>query len=417
MYRQDIELRGHIIDSMILPKIMDQIMDLGANFEIKDIRIGRTKHDPSYALISVEAATPALLEDALSIVRGLGAEVLDAEPVLLEKAPGDGLLPTGFYSTTNLVTLVRLNGTWVEVEGTEMDCAVVVDLDNTRARCVPLHRIRAGDNVVVGKQGIRVRPIERARHRELFSFMGSRVSPEHAKGVIIEEIAREVQECRQQGGRILAVVGPAVIHTGGGKYLARLIESGFINCLFAGNALATHDIEQALYGTSLGVRADGSQAPGGHCHHLRAINRIRQLGGIKAAVEQGVLRHGVMYTCVKREVPYVLAGSIRDDGPLPEVITDSLAAQDAMRAELSGVRVVLMLASMLHSIATGNLLPAHVRTVCVDINPSAVTKLTDRGSFQAVGLVSDVEWFLRELYHQLVRKPALETQPGSGTER
>jgi lysine-ketoglutarate reductase/saccharopine dehydrogenase-like protein (TIGR00300 family) len=284
-----------------------------------------------------------------------------------------------------------------------MDCGIVIDPEGAAARCVPMISVRKGDRVVVGRQGTRVCPPEaEIRKHELFEFMASPVSSERPKAVSVREIAHAMRKTRETSDKVLAVLGPAVVHTGGSELVARLVRMGFVNVLFAGNALATHDIEQAFYGTSLGVSLDkGLPTHEGHEHHLRSINTIRRLGGIKMAVETGKLTSGIMFECVKRDVPFVLAGSIRDDGPLPEVITDSLEAQDAMRRLIPGIGFCLMVATTLHSIAVGNLLPAWVKVACIDISPATVTKLMDRGSTQTVGIVSDAEPFLRALVNEL----------------
>ncbi len=401
-YTQEIELQGHIIDSMILPQIMDEVMDRGGNFIIQEFRVGRVKTEQSYARIELQADSPEVLEILITHARRLGATVPRVEQVLTEPAPADGVFPEGFYSTTNLETLVMINGNWVPVAHPEMDLGIVVDPEAGTARTCPLADVRKGEQVVVGERGVRVIPLERPRgngHKEVFAFMGSAVSSEKPKAVIIKEIASQMKAIRERGGRIIAVAGPAVTHTGSAPMMVKLIEEGYVSCLFAGNALATHDIEAAFFGTSLGVSlAEGTQTEGGHQHHIRAINRIRRAGGIGQAVEQGLLTKGIMHACVKHGVPYVLCGSIRDDGPLPDVITDVIEAQRRMRAEIhKGVDMALMISTMLHSIAVGNLLPASVTTVCVDINPAVATKLADRGSFQAIGLVADAEGFLTQL--------------------
>jgi lysine-ketoglutarate reductase/saccharopine dehydrogenase-like protein (TIGR00300 family) len=272
-----------------------------------------------------------------------------------------------------------------------------------RAETIPMHRVRRGDLIVVGHAGVKVAPIDRSPERSVFEFMASSVSSEKPKAVLIREMAAHIKTARAAGGKVLVVAGPAVIHTGAGGHLERLVAAGYVHILFAGNALAAHDIEQALYGTSLGMSLDaGMPVDEGHEHHLRAINTIRRVGGIKPAVAQGILKRGIMHACVVHGVDYVLAGSIRDDGPLPDVITDAVKAQDAMREKIRGVTVGIMIATTLHSIATGNILPASVKLICVDINPAVVTKLADRGSFQAMGLVTDVEPFLRALAEHLV---------------
>ena len=336
--------------------------------------------------------------------RRLGATVPATEQVETEPATADGVFPEGFYSTTNLDTLVRLNGGWVPVDDPEMDLGIVVDYASGTARTCPVSDIRQGDQVVVGHRGVRVIPLSRPREeKEVFAFMGSAVSSERPKALLIREIASQMKDIKQRGGKTLVVAGPAIAHTGSAPLMVQLIEAGYIDCLFAGNALATHDIEASFFGTSLGVSlTQGTQMEGGHQHHIRAINRIRRAGGIKPAVEQGLLTSGIMHACVTHNVEYVLAGSIRDDGPLPDVITDVIEAQRRMREVIQrGVDLVLMISTMLHSIAVGNLLPAKVTTVCVDINPAVVTKLADRGSFQAVGLVADAEGFLRHLAEEL----------------
>jgi len=314
----------------------------------------------------------------------------------------DGAFPENFYSSTSFRTQVRLHGEWIDVEDQEMDCGILIDPEGGAARCLPMAEVRKGDRIVVGRTGLRVLPAETSVRSNLFEFMASPVSSEKPKGVTVREIAAAMRRTRKAGEKTLAVLGPAVVHTGSVEHICKLIRSGFLNILFAGNALATHDIEQALYGTSLGVWLDrGLPAEEGHEHHLRAINTIRRLGGIRHAVERGVLKSGIMYECIRNKVPFLLAGSIRDDGPLPEVITDVLDAQRRMREMVRGVGFALMVATMLHSIATGNLLPAWVKVACVDINPATVTKLADRGSIQTVGIVTDAEPFLRALLSEL----------------
>jgi lysine-ketoglutarate reductase/saccharopine dehydrogenase-like protein (TIGR00300 family) len=310
----------------------------------------------------------------------------------------DGVLPTGFYSTTNLPTAVKVGGKWLEVENPEMDCSLVVSADRAGARTAPMHKVQMGDLVVCGSEGVRVRPLERPSGRSPFEFMASEVSSEKPKALLVAEVAGRIRRARAGGGKLLAVCGPAVIYTGAGPDVATLVREGFIDVLFAGNGFATHDIESSLLGTSLGVSVrEGTGVEGGHANHLRVINEVRRWGSIRAGVERGLLKGGVMFECVTRDVPFVLAGSIRDDGPLPDVITDTSAAADAMRADIPGVTVALMLASTLHAIAVGNCLPAGVETFCVDINQAVVTKLADRGSHQALGIVTDVGPFLSEL--------------------
>ena len=393
-----IQVSGHIIDSLILPKIFDEIMDLDGSFEILEMRIGKRKTDPSVARLQVSAPSEPALAVILKRLARLGANPVAQTDAQLAPAAKDGVFPPAFYSTTNLPTFVRYRGRWLPVSGIEMDCGIVVDPARPAARCVPMIHIRKGDVVVCGSAGVRVAPLERARHKDVFQFMNSAVSPEKPKAQLIADVAAAMRQMKRRRTKILVVGGPVIIHTGGGPYLERLIRAGYVHALFAGNGLATHDIESALFGTALGVYLDrGTPAKDGHDHHMRAINLIRDCGSIAAAVRKRVLTKGVMHACVTRRVPFVLAGSIRDDGPLPDVITDTLKAQDEMRRRLHGVGLALMVSSTLHAIATGNMLPATVKTICVDINPSVVTKLSDRGTFQGVGIVSDAASFLKDL--------------------
>jgi lysine-ketoglutarate reductase/saccharopine dehydrogenase-like protein (TIGR00300 family) len=401
-FTESIALRGHIVDSLILTKVMDAVMDHDGNFEVEEMRIGRHKDETSFAQLKILAKDQTHLDHLLDVVQALGAELVDGGDVHTSPAPHDGVAPSEFYSTTNLPTQVRLHGQWVDVQRIEMDVLVVVNRATGTAQCVPLNELKKGDEVVVGHAGIRVLPLERARARELFSFMGSEVSSEKPKRMMIAQIARELRRIREQRGKILFVAGPAIVHSGAAASLAALIRAGYVTVLFGGNAIATHDIENALYGTSLGVDLKtGQPVEEGHKNHMRAINTTRSIGSIEKAVELGVIRHGIMYECVKNRVPYVLTGSIRDDGPMPGVIMDMSEAQRRMREGVQRTDMALMVATMLHSIATGNLLPAHVKVVAVDINPAVVTKLADRGSFQAIGLVTDAELFLSQLVEEL----------------
>jgi lysine-ketoglutarate reductase/saccharopine dehydrogenase-like protein (TIGR00300 family) len=399
---EEVEIHGHIIDSLLLPKVLDEVLTHGGSYVLRDIRIGQRQADPSYARIEVRAADPAALHEILDVIHDHGATPTASQDCTVVPADMDGAFPENFYSTTNYRTQIRLKGEWIDVEDQEMDCGILVDPEGGAARCVPMALVRKGDLIVVGRKGLRVFPAETTARQNLFEFMASPVSSEKPKGVTVREIAAAMRRTREAGDKVLAVLGPAVVHTGSVEHICALVRSGYLNVLFAGNALATHDIEQALYGTSLGVSLDrGLPAEEGHEHHLRAINTIRRLGGIQNAVAQGVLRSGIMYECVRHQIPFVLAGSIRDDGPLPEVATDVLDAQQQMRELIHGVGFCLMIATALHSIATGNLLPAWVRVACVDINPATVTKLADRGSAQTVGIVTDAEPFLRALVHEL----------------
>lgn len=396
---EEIRLSGHIIDSLTLPRILDTIMDLGGDYAVLELIVGKQKNDTSSARIRILAESEERLAEILRTVTSQGAELVLANDVKTAPAPRDGVLPDRFYSTTNYPTEVRLAGEWTAVSDIEMDVAVVIDPVARSARAVPMAAVREGDIVAVGHQGVRVKPPERSRGPDLsFSFMSSNVSSEKPKRLAIHAIAKAMKAVKAAGERIVVVGGPAIVHTGAAPYLAGLIREGYVDALLGGNAIAVHDVEAALLGTSLGVNlATASPVEGGHHHHMRAINAIRAAGSLRAAVEKGVLREGIMFEAIRKGIDVVLAGSIRDDGPLPDVVTDVVVAQQRMREAVKGAGLVLMISTMLHSIATGNMLPAHVRTVVVDINPATVTKLADRGSWQAVGLVTDAELFLREL--------------------
>ncbi len=394
--KETVELRGHIVDTSTLPKVLDLIVEAGADYEIVEFDVGRTADDPSRAMLALTAADVAAMETLLEQLQVHGANRMDTDDAVLAVAEQDGVLPAGFYSTTNLPSEVRLDGSWIDVADPEMDCAIVVGPDG--ARTTPMHRVRRSERVVVGSRGVRVHPLPPAPAGSSFEFMASDVSSEKPKALLIRRIADRIEAARADGGKILAVCGPAVVHTGGSFHLARLVRAGWIDVLFAGNGFATHDIETNVLGTSLGVSVEhGGPTEGGHSNHVRVINEIRRHGSIAGAVSAGYLGGGVMYECVQHDVPFVLGGSIRDDGPLPDTITDAVEAADAMRVHVPGVSVALMLATTLHAIATGNLLPAGVATFCVDINQAVVTKLADRGSHQAMGIVTDVGPFVAEL--------------------
>ena len=403
MNKRTIDLSGHIIDSLMLNKTMGIIMDKGGEFDILEIDVGRKKSDESHAKIQVSADSPELLESILDELSVLGASIDEIKEVNLVAAPKDKVAPEGFYSSSNHTTHIFFDGDWILVEDIEMDCLVVVDEEAKRAFVKPIADLKAGDKVIVGLDGVRVTPPNRSREeQQVFEFMNSEVSSEKPLMNLINGIASEMKEIKAKGGKIGIVGGPAIVHTGSGKYLAELVKQGYIDVIMAGNALATHDIESNLFGTSLGIEVEtGKIVAHGHTHHMRAINRINNSGSIKDAVEDGTLTGGIMYECVKNDVPYVLAGSIRDDGPLPDVITDTAEAQKLMRHYAQEVDMVIMIATMLHSIATGNLLPSRVKSICVDINPSTVTKLSDRGSAQVVGIVTDIGTFLPLLYNAL----------------
>lgn len=400
---ETIRVDGHIVDSLLLAKILDAILDAGADYELVDVSIGKTNKDTSSATIEVTAATD-VLDPLLDDLQVHGANRVEHSDAVLVAADTDGVLPVGFHSTTNLETEVLIDGEWHRVENPEMDCGIVVH-DDGRIRTIPMHRVAAGDRIVVGRDGVRVQIPSRSAGAGSFEFMNSEVSSEKPKGLLIRHVADRMRVAREDGAKVLLVAGPAAIHTGAGPDIAALVEHGWIQCLFTGNGFATHDLESNVLGTSLGVGVgDGVPVEGGHANHVRVINEIRRHGSIAAAVDAGFVTGGVMHACVRAGVPFVLGGSIRDDGPLPDTMTDVACAADAMRDQIGGVRVALMLATTLHAIATGNVLPASVETFCVDINQAVVTKLADRGSHQAVGIVTDIGAFVRQLTDELLAR-------------
>ncbi len=394
-----VETEGHLIDSRLMTEIFDSVVKHGGAFEVLEFAIGRTNDDFSRLQMRVTAPTSTAMQDLLEELLTFGCRTSVESDAALQPAPTDGCAPDDFYSTSNHHTWVRHKGEWVEVERQRMDAAIVIE--HGRASCRKLRDLRAGDQVVCFLDGIRVVPEFRERDRHGFAFMTGGISSERHVETSVERIAEMIREVKQSGGRTAFVVGPVVVHTGAAAYFCDLVRRGYVDVLLAGNALAVHDIEGALYGTSLGISLKtGVPVEGGHRHHMRAINAIRRAGGIRQAVASGLLTSGIMYECVTHNVPYVLAGSIRDDGPLPDTIMDLVRAQDEYAEALADVRMAVVLSTMLHGIGVGNMLPSWVRVVCVDINPSVVTKLVDRGSAQTMGVVTDTGLFV----HQLARK-------------
>jgi len=402
-FEEVVEAEGHLIDSHVMEQIFDKVVESNGSFQVEQFRIGRTNSDPSYLRLRLEAPNKQQMEHLLAQILPIGCSPVDGGDVVLKPVERDRCAPEDFYSTSNHHTYVRIAGEWTEVQNQRMDAMIVVGSDG--AFCRRLRDLKAGDEVVVGMRGIRVAPESKERDRLAFAFMANEISSERQVETAVRQTAALARQARQQGKTIVAVAGPVVVHTGGVAGLSTLIREGWINALLSGNALGVHDIEAALLGTSLGVRmADGRQAEHGHRNHMRAINAIYHAGGIRGAVESGRLKSGVMYECVRNNVPFVLAGSLRDDGPLPETITDMNTAQDAYAALLKAAGLVICLGSMLHSIATGNMLPSWVKIVCVDINPAVATKVSDRGTGQAVGVVTDVGLFLTLLSQELAAK-------------
>ena len=404
---ETVEITGHLMDSGVLSRILDDIREYGGDYVIDKFEVGHEASDTSRATITVKAENDPELQRLLMRLQTRGVNQVDPGQATVAVADLDGVFPDGFYSTTNLATKVRIEGRWIDVENPEMDCGLVVEHDEAgriaRVVTLPMSDVRVGMSVVTGASGIRVLSPVIDKIDEAFGFMDSDVSSEKPQAVLVRQVADGMREAKAEGKKVLWVGGPGVVHTGAAPAMMAMVHAGFVDILFAGNALATHDIEASLYGTSLGVDlAMGRGVEHGHEHHIRALNTIRKQGSIKAAVDNGVLTGGIMHALVTHGKEFVLVGSVRDDGPLPDVYTDVIEGQRAMRAQLKDVGFCLMVATMLHSVATGNILPASIPLVCVDINPATVTKLADRGSSQARGIVTDVGLFLEQLAVELV---------------
>ena len=403
-FSQEIEVSGHLIDSLILTKIFDKIMDLKGEFQVQEIDIGKRKKDQSYARLLVTGKNQNHLDKILETIYREGAVSKIQKKIKLKKSPKNYVMPDNFYSTTNNHTQVFYKGKWIQVENMMMDKCIVVK--GNRASCVPVRDVKKGDQIVVGEDGIKITPPERPREGvNVFEFMGSSSSSERPTLHIAKKVAEDIINTKKKGGKIVLVGGPAIVHTGADDAVSELIKSGYIDAVLAGNALAVHDIEYATLGTSLGMNVhDATLAYHGHRNHMDAINAVFKAGSIANMVKTKKLTKGIMYECVKNKVPFVLAGSIRDDGPLPDVITDIIQAQREYKKVLKDASLVIMISTMLHSIATGNMLPADVKVIVVDINQPTVTKLMDRGTWQALGIVSDVGAFLPMVVQQIRKK-------------
>lgn len=399
-FQEIVEAQGHLIDSHVMEAVFDKVVEHQASFEVEEFRIGRTNADPSYMRMRVSAESAETIARLLEDLLGLGCSPVSKEDVLLREVERDCCAPEDFYSTTNHRTQVRVGRRWLDVDHQRMDALIVIE--KGRALCRRLRDIRRGDRIVCGQHGIRVVPESKERDRLSFAFMTNGISSERQVETAVRQTASLVRQTIENGQRVVVVAGPVVVHTGGGPALAELIRAGFVHSLLSGNALGVHDVESALHGTSLGVRlADGRLEDHGHRNHMRAINAIYHAGGIRQAVEAGKLTSGVLYQCVQSNVPFVLAGSLRDDGPLPDTITDMNLAQNLYQEQLRGAGLVLCLGSMLHSIAVGNMCPSWVKIICIDINPAVATKVSDRGTGQAIGVITDVGLFLDLLAHCL----------------
>jgi len=400
-FQQEIEVKGHLIDSLILTKIFELVIDMDGNFEVLEIRIGKRKRDPSFARLRIEGKTQNHLEKILKMVYYKGATAVRPQEAKLRTATRDMLMPENFYSTTNNQTHLFYKGGWIQVENMMMDKCIVVK--GKRASCVPIRDVKKGDKIVVGEDGVKITPPERPREgSNIFEFMASGSSSERPTQHIARRVAEDIVKTSKAGDKIVLVGGPAIVHTGAADAVAKLIQYGYIHGLLAGNALAVHDIEYAMMGTSLGMNVhDGTLAIRGHRNHMDTVNSVFRYGSIANMVKRKKLKSGIMYECIRKKIPFVLAGSIRDDGPLPDVITDVTEAQRQYKKILKNTKMVIMMSTMLHSIATGNMLPADVKVIVIDINQSTVTKLMDRGTWQALGIVSDVGAFLPMVVNEI----------------
>ncbi len=404
-----LHMEGHLLDAGIMNRSLDLVVDNGGSFKVLNFNLGVERQSSSNADVRVSAPDHEVMEKIMSQLIEIGAIVPeeDGKNAVTEACDLDGVAPDDFYVSNIYPTEVRVNDRWIRVQKQRMDGAIVIseDANGATAECRILRDLNKGDRVVVGVDGIR--SVRKKSNRELkakeeFSFMGAGVSSERRVELVVEQIAWELRQIRDRGGKVVVTAGPVVIHTGGAKHLSSLVREGYVQGLLGGNAIAVHDIEQSLMGTSLGVDMQkGTPVRGGHRHHLKVINTVRRYGSIAKAVEQGVITGGIMYECVKHNVPFALAGSIRDDGPLPDTQMDLIKAQEEYAQLLEGTDMILMLSTMLHSIGVGNMTPAGVKMVCVDINPAVVTKLSDRGSVESVGVVTDVGLFLSLLVNQL----------------
>ncbi|MGI0022788.1 MAG: TIGR00300 family protein [Nitrososphaeraceae archaeon] len=402
-YEQSIEIKGHLIDSMILTRIFDKIMDLKGDFNVLEFHVGKKKDELSYARLLISGNDKKHLDQLLASIYIEGAQPTKIDGVILKTAPNDMVMPIDFYSTTNNATQIFLNNEWIDVQNMMMDKCIVVDIRNKNAECRKIRDIRKGDSIVTGEKGVRILPEERPREGvDIFQFMSSSSSSERPTQQIARKIARDIYDTKSTGGKIVVTAGPVVVHSGAAEFLAKMIRMGYIDGLLTGNALAVHDIENSLFGTSLGMNVkNGTLAIRGHRNHMQAINEVFRAGSIEQMVKKNVLKSGIMYECIKNNVQYALCGSIRDDGPIPGVIIDVIEAQDRYREILTDTKMVLMLSTMLHSIAVGNMIPARVKVVAVDISQAVVTKLLDRGTTQAIGVVSDIGAFLPMVLNQL----------------
>ena len=404
-FHEQVEVHGHLMDTGVLARVLDDVLAYGGDYRVDRIDLGRTHDDESHAVITVGADSAMTLSRILMRIQVHGVNKITPGTAVLRPAERDGVFPEDFYSTTNLETVVHLGEQWVPVEHPQMNCGLVVT--DGRVRAIPVTEVRAGDMIVCGVDGVKVvLPVtdhSTRLHGEFASMSFPTSSAARPQAELVRAIARQIRETKAEGYQVLWVAGRAVVTTGAGRALTALVEAGYVDVLFGGNALATLDIEAALYGVALGPgSAHGRRVQRGNEQHIRAINTIRRAGSIRAAVEQGLIGQGIMHALVKANKKFVLVGSVRDDGPLPDVHTDVVEGQRAMRRALRGVGFTVMIATLLHSVATVNILPASVPVACIDMNPATVSALTDRTSAQALGVVADAGLFLQQLAAELI---------------
>jgi lysine-ketoglutarate reductase/saccharopine dehydrogenase-like protein (TIGR00300 family) len=395
------QARGHLIDSGLFSKIVNTILNEGLDYSVKEISIGKKQDENSIVKFSISAESEEQLDNILKKISPFGVFVLNPKNAIFEKADKDKHAPNNFYSTTNHKTEVFTDDKWIEVKNQRMD-AVIVKYDNQNLQCVKLRDVKKGDNILLEGDSLRIYPPQIENKKDNFSFMSNDVSSERKCEISVSKIVNQIKEIKKNNGKIVFVAGPVVVHTGGADYLSALIRNGYVDGFLGGNAIAVHDLESRFFNTSLGIDVrNGQVTEHGHNHHMKAINIIYGQGSIEKAIDNGILKSGIMYELISNKIPYCLAGSIRDDGPLPETVNDMIEAQRQYANIIKGTDMIIMLSTMLHSIGTGNMTPSITKTICVDINPAVVTKLSDRGTGQAIGVVSDVGLFLKLLSEQL----------------
>ena len=402
MVEEFIDIRGRLLELPTLANIVKCITVRGADFEVEDFSIAKAMDEPSWIRLRVRAPNAAELTNCLEEITRLGAEVVDAEDAQLERVETDGLLPQDTYALTGLPTDVRVNGKWVSVTDPVPNAAARVEKGRHQVRAVPFETAKKGDRVVVGGGGVRVSPPAPDRNSDLFPLVGTTVSASSARGPVIVKVAREIERTKGRGARVALAGGAAVVHSGASAYLEQLISHGYIDVLVASNGMAVYDVERALFGTSRGVYvAENIPAVHGAQNTVHAVNTIRKAGGLQEAVDSGVLTGGILHACITSDVSYTIVGSARDEAPLPDTVTDTVRARQALREGLRGVGLALMIASAVLAKAVLLTVPGPVPKVCVDLSDYDVNKIVHRGAPTVFGMVESAESFLRELARSL----------------